>query len=94
MTANEFVKWLGTELQSLFQKSTDLNQFQASQDLVKRAFTKLIDAQSTERKRILDAINASHQSGKIGDYKIPFDDRDKFDIIEATLATIEAYLED
>jgi len=43
---------------------------------------------------MLDVIIALHQSGKIGDYKIPFDDRDKFDVIEATLATIEGYLED
>ena len=93
MNANEFIKWFETELQNLGQDHIDMNRFEASNDLVSRAINRLINFPSLERKRVLDAIIVSHQSGMIGNYKIPVDDRDKFDTIEAILASIEGYLE-
>ncbi len=89
MNINEFVNWLGIELQRLVQIPSDYNRLEATRDLVNRAMSMLIGLPVSEQKQIVGGIIIAHKLGRIGDYKIPYDIRDEFDIIEEVLATIE-----
>jgi hypothetical protein len=91
MDANEFVKWLGTELQNLVQIPFDANRFEASCDLVQRAFDEIMNSNPNEQYQIRDELNKVPKSRKMGDYQIPYDIRDDYDTIEGVLATIEGF---
>lgn len=85
MDANEFVKWLGTDLQNLVQIPVGDNRFQASCDLVQRAFDEIVNSDPNEQNQIRDELNEMPKSRKMGDYQIPFDIRDDCDTIEVVL---------
>jgi len=93
MNADEFVNWLGIELHRLVQIPIDSNRFEATRDLVNRAVSMLIGLPPSEQKQVVGAIITAHQSGRIGDYRIPYDIRDEFDMIEEVLATIEGLID-
>jgi len=88
MNANEFLKWLGIELQHVIQVPIDLNRFEVAQDLVNRAINELMKINSPDQSQIRNEISNVSKTQKIGDFHIPFDIRDDCDIIEAILATI------
>jgi len=91
MDANEFVEWLGLELQNLVQIPVDANRFEASCDLVQRAFDEIMNSDPYEQNRIWNELKEAPKSRKMGNYQIPFDIRDDCDTIEAVLATIEGF---
>ncbi len=93
VNANEFIKWLGSELQTLIQTTNELNRFSTSKDLVDRAINYLIELPPVDRSRVLDALITSYELRKIGDFQVPYDIRNEFDTIEAIYATIKAFLE-
>jgi hypothetical protein len=94
MNSYEFVNWLGSELRLLDHLPIDLNLLDASCGLVNTAIEKLSSIPVLDQKEILKEITAGHRSGTIGNFQIPFDDRDKIDIVEAILGTIKGSLED
>jgi len=93
INVNEFIKWSGGELQSLFLKTDVTNRFALSQDLVTRAINLLSKKLPRERGQISNELITSLQSGKIGDFQVPFDVRGDIDTIEAIYATMKGYLE-
>ena len=93
MNSDEFIKWLSAQLLCVNQFPINANLIEASHDLVNGAIEKLSSLASLEQEKVIETIIKCHQSGSIGDYQIPYDDRDKFDTIEAILGTIEGFLE-
>ncbi len=93
MNVNEFIKWFGSELQSLSHIINDTERFSASRDVANKAIDNLMGLSPIDRTQVLDLLITSHESRIIGNFQIPFDKRNEFDTIEGLLATIEAHLE-
>jgi hypothetical protein len=93
MDAIELIKQFGDELQKLVRATDNTNRFTASKELVDRMFHSLEELPPAERARFQVLLIDSHQSGMIGDFRIPFDLRDEYDWIEGILATIEGFLD-
>lgn len=92
MSTDEFLKWLGLELQKLGQIPINLDRFDTGRELVNCAMSKLMSLPPAEQKEIINEINRSHLLGRIGDYQLPFDIRDDIDMVGEVLTTIESIL--
>ncbi len=93
MDANKFIKWFGLELQRLIQTTSETDRFTLSRDLVSRVIYSLSRLSKSDRDQVMGILVKSFKSGRIGDYKVPFDIRDEYDTIEAIYATIIEDLE-
>ncbi len=93
MTANDFMSWLGEQLDNLAQvPEANDHKLEASRELVQNAIQRLNGMSEEQRTQVVELIAASSQTRMLGSYRRPYDESGIDEWNEGILATLEGYL--
>ena len=95
MTANDFMLWLGGQLENLAQVPEDNDRkLEASRELVQNAIQRLNGMPEEQRAQVVELIVDPLQTRLIGEYRRPYDESGIDEWNEAILGTLEGYLKE
>jgi hypothetical protein len=94
LKSDDFIAWLAEQLENISQASAVNNARVNAIDAAVGAAIPVIESMSVQdRRNVRKVIVESSKTRIIGGFRIPYDDRDTYDFIEAFLATIDGFLD-